>query len=283
MKGRFLGKTTLDRSQLSRISTFSSCFLHISNDTVTFHNKYLSSVDDPFLMSFNATDGDLLAPIPCIGTPSPPPAEIMSANYMYGTYVPYGGIGMYHLDYADNQTLRFVPHSPSVWNYEGARYVKEAFIDTIYTIEGGNLKPRLALDLGKWHWPYDKRFEKENSKKRIYVDYLLESKDLIYIHLHAGFYENREDSQSYSGFYNKLTGTTQLMKGEAIADDLYHFLPLVIRRVSSDGEFAGLIQVSDIIRWKENNPTSPSHPAIESLLQADDQDNPIAVFIKKRL
>jgi hypothetical protein len=83
--------------------------------------------------------------------------------------------------------------------------------------------------------------------------------------------------------HNKLTGTTQLMKGEAMADDLYHFLPLVIRRVSPDGEFVGLIQVSDIIRWKENNPTSPSHPAIESLLQADDQDNPIAVFIKKRL
>jgi hypothetical protein len=276
MDGRFLGKTSPDMNKWN-ITSLAFMSLHISNDTVFAHNKYIRSDNNPFLLSFSGITGEILDSVPLIGLPLP--VNIISSNYMYGTHVPYGGMGMFIFDYPDNQTLRIVPSAPSVWGYGGRRYIKEAFIDTVYTVGTHSLTPRFALDLGTWRWPYDKRLEKENSGKRISIDYLLENETLIYFHFHTGLYERRkEDAHSYCGFYNKRSGMTKVKKGDAITDDLYHFLPLTIRRVSSDGEFVGLIQASDILDRKKK--TATDNPEIKALLNVNEEDNPIVVFIK---
>jgi hypothetical protein len=70
------------------------------------------------------------------------------------------------------------------------------------------------------------------------------------------------------------------MKGEAITDDVNCFLPVTIEKVSSEGEYIGLLFMSDILEWKERSGQSIQNRQIRSLLEKDEEDNPVAVFVK---
>jgi hypothetical protein len=276
MNGRFLGRVTPD---IGRAESFqlNSCFFLILNDTVTAHSNTVFSEGNPYAVLFNGTDGHLLDTVPSIVLPAPPVSEVAGISVFSEGYESFGGTGMIRIEYKDGKEHYLVPGSPSLWTYGGQRYLKEGFIDTVYTVCAAGekpLTPRLALNLGRWQWPYEKRFDREGSESRISIDYMMENEKVIYFHFHTG------DLQSYCGFYDKRSGTTKVMKGDRIEDDLYHFLPLTVRKISASGEFLALIEASDILEWKEQNASVPGIPNIESLLNMDGEDNPVIVFIK---
>jgi len=249
----------------------------VSNDTLTAHNKYVSSADNTYIVSFNTLTGNVIDTVPSLVPPYPDDRE--GAFYRYGVHVPYGGAGIWMFDYPDHKIAYIVPGSPSLWTYDGQRYLKEAFIDTVYTVNSNHLTPHIALDLGKFHWSYDRRMDKDSSISKISIDYILENDNLIYFHFHTGLYENRDNIRTYCGFYDKRTGATKVMDGDAIIDDLSGIMPLTIRRVSSDGEFVGLVQVADLLDWKEQHPSSAiNNPVLRSLIRENLEDNPV-VFI----
>ncbi|MDR1524299.1 MAG: DUF4934 domain-containing protein, partial [Tannerella sp.] len=230
MEGNFLGKVTLS-SEGTPAPSLSMSYLYISNDTVTIHNKYISQKEDPFLFRFNGTKGDLLSAFPF--SREIQPSNIESINYIYSTYIFFGG-GVYQIYFHENQMYTVTPNSPSLWEINGEMCLKESFIDTVYTVCPDALVPRILLNLGKWHWPYEKRNESDYSSNKIAIDYILENNSIIYFHFHTGLYESREYCHSYCGVYDKLSGQTKVMKGEAITDDVNGFLPVTIEKVSSE-------------------------------------------------
>jgi hypothetical protein len=281
MDGRFLGSVTPDMG-LPESTMLNLHYFLASNDRVTAHNKKWWSPNHPYLVCFDGVTGHLLDTIFSIvsdyGIPSHPGNP---DAYNFGTYISYGGMGTYTINFPDNDKMyKITPNAPSLWEYEGQRYLKEAFVDTIYRIESLLLVPHVALDLGRWHWPYGKRFDREGSAGRISVDYMLENENLIYFHFHTGLYEKSDGRQAYCGFYSKHSGKTKVMRGDRIADDIYHFLPLTVRCVSSSGEFAGMIQAADVINWKKENVLIPENMNIQALLNMDVEDNPVVVLMK---
>ncbi|MDR0757674.1 MAG: DUF4934 domain-containing protein [Tannerella sp.] len=281
LDGNFLGRITPDVG-LPEKSTLNFWFFLPSNDMVTAHNPLSMSESDRSLARFDGTDGHLLDTIAHAAPPLPPMSEVVSLSVMYGGQEPFGGAWLLQFEYRDDKAYWLAIGAPSLWMHDGRQYLKEAFVDTVYTVGKNSLAPRLALDMGEWRWPFEQRFDRAGSGKRISVDYMLENENLIYFHFHTGLYEAREEQQSHCGYFDKRSGTTQVMKGDRIADDICHFLPLSIRRVSPSGEFISLIQAADIAEWreKEKNASTPAHPAIRPVLDVDSEDNPVVVFIK---
>ena len=106
---------------------------------------------------------------------------------------------------------------------------------------------------------------------------MFENEQYIYFVLVTGLYEK---SNAYCGFFNKKDGTTKIKNGIEITDDINKFLPVTIRKVSSDGEFVGLIQMYEIMDWREKNKDVSLNATIQSFFEKDVEDNPIVVLIK---
>ena len=145
LDGTFLGRVTSVFRELE-IDFINYYFFHISNDVITAHNK-MWHANEPYIFRFNAVSGTLLNTVSSIVQPFP--QDAIGFYYMGGTNIRSGG-GTHRFEYSDNRTARIVPNSPSVWEYNGQQYLKESFIDTVYTIQGNSLEPRLTIDLGKW-------------------------------------------------------------------------------------------------------------------------------------
>ena len=280
MDGNFLGKVTLSDKNIP-VPLPSMCRLYISNDTVTIHNKYISRNEDFLLFHFNGTNGNLLSAVPFSREIQPSTSNIETISYISSTYVSFGG-GVYHIRYSDNKKSAVAPDSPSLWEVDGDICLKESFVDTIYTVRPGTLIPRILLDLGRWRWPYEKRNESDHSAHRIAIDYMLENAHVIYFHFHTGLYERPEDCHPHCGVYDKASGRTRVMKGEVLVDDLNGFLPLTVEKVSSEGEFVGLLHMHDILEWKVRNAQDVRirNPRIRPLLEKDEDDNPVVVLVR---
>jgi hypothetical protein len=272
--GQYLGEVTLD-SDNPQFSLIGFSYLYISNDTVNIHLKYVMEEDAPFLFRLNGINGKLLFSIS--GTREILPKDIDELNYIYGSYIPYGG-NTYMIHYTDHQRYNIVPDSPTLWEYNGKLNFKENFVDTIFTLP--ERSPRFIFDLGKWSWPYEKRLDAGYSVNRISIDYTLESHDVIYFHFHTGLYEKKDDSYSYAGFFNKSTGLTKVMKGDVIPDDINHFVSLSILSLSSEGEYIAILPMYEIIKWKDENKGILPNEQIQFLLDKDEEDNPVIVFFQ---
>ena len=70
------------------------------------------------------------------------------------------------------------------------------------------------------------------------------------------------------------------MQGHALVDDIHNFMLISIRKVSSDGEFVGLLQMFGIMKWKEKNRNTDLPFAIQSLFSKDEEDNPVVVLMR---
>ena len=106
---------------------------------------------------------------------------------------------------------------------------------------------------------------------------MFENEQYIYFVLVAGLYEK---TNAYCGFFNKKNGTTKIKNEIEIADDIDNFLPVTIRKVGSDGEFVGLLQMHEIMDWREKNKNVALNANIQSLFEKDAEDNPVVVLIE---
>jgi hypothetical protein len=283
LDGTFMGKCT---PQIDSQYYLDDCYLYISNDIVTLQRKSFIYGNAPYISVFNGITGVLLNTVSAPDSYVSPPdyKTNYTGNVQYTINDPSHGSTVSQLWYLkEEQGYQTTLDSPSLWEYNGTRYVKEAFIDTIFALSASHrLAPNYVLDLGKWHWPQSKRYDMEVSKKYLYVGFLLESTKVIFFHLMQGFYKYRRDMvvDRYCGFYNKETKETHIKKGAFMRDDINQALTFSIRGISSDGEWFGMLQAVDVIEQLEKV-SAEMKPEVKSLLsKVGEDDNPVVMLVK---
>ncbi|MDR0891438.1 MAG: DUF4934 domain-containing protein [Mediterranea sp.] len=276
--GEYLGTCKLDVA-LQKKLYLPACALSISGDTVHVHQKE-GKENSFYICSFDGQTGCLIDTIPS-SVPLVALGDVQEVGYWYNSYLAGGGVGTFTLYYKNGERYRYSSTAPTLWEYKGKQYFKEAFVDTIYTIASSALIPDKILDLGKWTWPIEERFRSEGSDSRIYINYAYENDLGIYFHLHTGYYENTNAKNlPFCAFYNKWTGETMVLSGKTIPDDIDNFLSISIRNVSSEGEWIGLLEASDIVERLHNDEQEMPSSLRRIFESLTDDSNPVVVIVK---
>ena len=238
-----------------------ACFL-ITADTIYGQNKLCIDHSAPTLFTYNYKS-ESLEIIPDLKEDVLPLDELLSISNLLGNYVSYGG-DLQMAIFSGDRKFYMAINSPSLWKYQQEIRVKQAFNDTIYTIEKNRLQPSWIFNLGNWHWDYQDRLNVAGCENKISIDYVLENENLLYFHFHTGFYS--ENQKAYCGIYQKKTGEVKVMDSDQWIDAKFN-QPLQIRNVSNNGKFCALLlpeKLSDEL--KEH-------------LQVEEDDNPIIVML----
>lgn len=270
-QGTFLGKTQLPYST----NYLSCCYLLITNNIVISNNKAISNSNPFSIMSFEGESGMFIDSVTTSATPLP--SDFVYGSYFYGDYIGNGGHVM--TSFTDDEAISIVPISPSLWVSNNKVRFKENFVDTVFTVDGNKLSPYLIINLGKYSWPYKERFMKERGKDRISIDYMFESNKSIYFHFKTDMY--KKEKKSYCGIFDKSKNSTRIMDNDkGLKDDITDFMPVQIRKVTSSGEYIGLIQASEVVEWMDTHADKNINPQLEILKKMKEEDNPIVVIME---
>ena len=276
LEGNFLGRT----AQAQHAEYNSTFHQIIHNDTVTAHNNIPLATNNVSVLSFHAKTGNLKDTIPQFKDSNTFSYDnVRSFSVLKASYTTDRKL-TYIFTMKTGEYVYFMPKSPSLWKWNNKIRLKEAFVDTIYTIKESSLQPIMTLNLGKYHWPYKQRFDNDVSKDKLYVDYILENEELLYIHLCKSLYENPE---KFIALYDKKTGETRVMKNkEGLKDDITNFIPMRIQKVSSTGSFVSLVEAVDVFDRVKELGNEGLHSSLQHLKQVKEDDNPIIVIARRK-
>jgi len=278
LSGAYLGDIKLNLGSSLLMSLSSSSFFFFNGDEIFAHHK---GPDKQVSISrFDSASGQKTDSIPLFGESlSFSMEEIRGISILNNMHVSFGAGGLMHFVYSEGDYL-LVPESPSLWKSDGKIRFKENFIDTVYTIENNHLLPYIAFNLGRWHWPYEQRTQKEIGSTKIHIDYVLEGQTNLYFHYHTNLYDLAE-KQAYCGVFDKESATVKVMKGDEIADDINNFIAVSVRGLSSTGEYMGLIEAPDIYEWFNESRGEITDQKLKALQSLTEEDNPVVVLMKK--
>lgn len=271
--GNYKGKVTLGENYLSPSFYAGEHYFVIADKSIWGHKKMHWSKDQWQIARFRKDNGNLVDTIPAYGMPLPSMKDYVDAQIIYGAYVTYGGTVNIN-KFKDDKISFTLTNSPSLWISDDNIRLKEAYIDTIFTIKPGKRIPYQIFHLGKWHWDYDERFNANLAKDRITIDYVLEGKNLLYFHFHTGLYF--KGSKGYCGIFDKRTKQTSIMEGDRMIDKTTG-LSLGLRHVTPGGEFIALLQPQDILSQIEKKKLPLS---TEWMKKLKEEDNPVIVILK---
>jgi hypothetical protein len=206
--------------------------------------------------------------------------EVFNGEGVAVSYTPAAAKGMLILSDKDPETASTLFMKHTFWRLNQTTYFKETYNDTIFRIEGTTLVPDRYIDLGEYHWPYAKRFDRKQDKN-IFITQCLENENLLLFRFITRLY-SEDGRKQYNAIYNKVNQTLtigDLTKG--ITDDITRFLPLQPLYVSSvTGELAGIIPAAKVCEWFENNNQTEALPeSIRSLKNTTEEDNPVIVLM----
>lgn len=191
--------------------------------------------------------------------------ENLSISTRLGAYVAYGG-HLTTIKDSDDKANFYSVNSPSLWKYNDNIRLKQAFNDTIYTVTEKGLEPYEVIGLGQWHWDEKDAFQINSCNDKISIDYVLEGDKYLYFHLRTGLYDTK-NTKVFSGFYDKRTQKTSLMKGATMIDTSNN-QKLSIRGTTTNGGFCALIGADKL---SEENITR---------LKLDEDANPVVVIVE---
>ncbi|MBQ7968098.1 MAG: 6-bladed beta-propeller [Bacteroidaceae bacterium] len=162
--------------------------------------------------------------------------------------------------------------APRTYTRNGTTYLKETFVDTIYTLQKGNKIPYLTFNMGEYLWPYDKRMEGADDN-RMCVLYTLENDDLVYFTCGQNIYDwESANKRFFCGYYDKKKKNTRMMRGVSIKDNILHGPAFRIMGMNQAGEFFTVIQPSELLDMDEEV-LSPQLRELRQRVKED--DNPI--------
>ncbi len=186
--------------------------------------------------------------------------------------------GLIYITYKDNKKGIFPLNHPTIWNSGDALHFKEALKDTIYTINGNTMQPYLTFNTGKWTFPADKIGETEGTQEYITISYVMETPQSILFQCIQGIYSR---SVTFTGIYNKATGTTYMNKDEAgFTDDLSRFMPFFPETSSQQGEYASVLEIGDIQEWLDEHPETVKEGKLNFLKKINEDSNPVCVIVE---
>ena len=179
----------------------------------------------------------------------------------------------FHYDhYGSSNSVFIASDAPRTYTRNGTTYLKETFVDTIYTLQKGNKIPYLTFNMGEYLWPYDKRMEGADDN-RMCVLYTLENDDLVYFTCGQNIYDwESANKRFFCGYYDKNKKKTRMMRGVSIKDNILHGPAFRIMGMNQVGEFFTVIQPSELLDMDEEV-LSPQLRELRQRVKED--DNPI--------
>lgn len=179
---------------------------------------------------------------------------------------------LHYDDYGSSNCVFNASDAPRTYMRNGKTYLKETFVDTIYTLQNGDKIPYLTFNMGEYLWPYDKRMEGADDN-RMCVLYTLENDDLVYFTCGQNIYDwESANKRFFCGYYDKNKKNTRMMRGVSIKDNILHGPPFRIMGMNQVGEFFTVIQPGELLDMDEEA-LSPQLRALRKKVKED--DNPI--------
>jgi hypothetical protein len=282
-KGEFVERIA---SPYNPIGSFTFAVNALNADTLLTYYTDVFGTDDERLIFFDRS-GEEFASATVANRGTAQPFEIASISVLrdddeipktYGKGADFGFISVEGKD--PDLVCNPAIAGPRFWHTDGATYLKIAYNDTIYRIEGDTLSPALVLNLGKYHWDIEKRSMKNQDGNIVPTKFLDSRRYLCFRFLTGLFHPN--NIKPYIAMYDKKSGRVRIgMDADGLTDDLTKFLPLQPMAVSSNGEYVGLITIEDIEEWFDLHKNITDLPAeIRSLRSLATDSNPIAVWME---
>lgn len=175
-------------------------------------------------------------------------------------------------------TFSFSITSPTtLWSYDGRLRFKDTFNDTVYNVSAaGRLTPAFVFGTGERRLEPKGHWNDNDTKGTLLPTFVLETERNI-------FFQCLEDllKNTLNGIYDKQTGTTHMYEEKAgLADDINHFLPFHPAACSPQGEYAQLVEATNVLDFLNEHPETKDNPALAPLLKLGEEDNPVVVLVK---
>ena len=139
--------------------------------------------------------------------------------------------------------------------------------------------PYAVLETGKWHFPAEARQETSGSGNKLLPTIVLENDSVIFFQCVRGLYE--DEPEVLHGIYDKTACTTHMaQESQGIADDVNGFLPFHPNTCGTQGEFAQIVEASEVLEWLDEHPEAKDNPVFTSLLHLNEENNPIVILVE---
>lgn len=275
MKGNFCGKT-----EFPSPPGLASYYLVTDSGIIGYYNDL--NANKKFALARFEKDGTLRDTIPSLLSQTEESLnDILNVSVIKetNTYGNWAKAGVIIINYKNDNKQIIAPNTAALWRNNGHTYFKEIFVDTIYTITNQGLSPALIFNTGKWHWPEKERTHTDGTNARIFITEVSENNLFLFFQCIKGLYSG--EPVLYNGLYNKKTGETKIVKNsDAIQDDLTGFMPFKPLTISTSGEFASLIEASDIMEWTEEHPEATNNGRLSFLQHLTEDMNPVIVLVE---
>lgn len=202
-----------------------------------------------------------------------------SALHSYGL-IGYGGVVRF--ENRVNGAIKSLFNSgDAVFSYyDGRLFLREDFNDTLFQVTEEGLRPHVAFDFGKYHWPAESRYDaKRYGDSRSYISWFAETDRVIFFE----FFTGGDTPMAYRGSYHKESQTVRLGSvKEGFYDDINGFMPLQILAKTADDNFVGVLEPLKIRKWFEENPDKaaalPEH--LKTFRNILEEANPVVVVMR---
>lgn len=202
-----------------------------------------------------------------------------SALHSYGL-IGYGGVVRF--ENRVNGAIKSLFNSgDAVFSYyDGRLFLREDFNDTIFQVIEEGLRPHVAFDFGKYHWPEESRYDaKRYGESKSYISWFAETDRIIFFE----FFTGGDNPVAYRGSYHKENQTVRLGSvKEGFYDDINGFMPLQILAKTADDNFVGVLEPLKIRKWFEENPDKaaalPEH--LKTFRNISEEANPVVVVMR---
>ena len=194
----------------------------------------------------------------------------------------YGGVTTFNNQVTGGSYTTFSYEDAFFSYYDQQLFLREDFNDTIFQVTEEGLRPHVAFDFGKYHWPEESRYDaKRYGDSRSYISWFAETDRIIFFE----FFTGGDTPMAYRGSYHKENQTVRLGSvKEGFYDDINGFMPLQILAKTYDDSFVGVLEPLKIRKWFEENPDKaaalPEH--LKALRNISEEANPVVVVMRQK-
>ena len=168
-----------------------------------------------------------------------------------------------------------------LWKQGSKVRFKEAFIDTIYTLERNRLVPDIAFSTGKWHWGAEARTDSKDNHNRLLMTTVFETNLTLFFQSVREVYSDQPET--YNGVYDRKAGTTRMYPEKAgFIDDLNGFMAFCPQTYNSLGEYGMMKSSNEVLIWLEEHPEAVQNKKLSALKKLNEDSNPMVVITVPR-
>ena len=113
---------------------------------------------------------------------------------------------------------------------------------------------------------------------------MLEGEKVLFFVFQTNYYEinykGLGKDETYWGIYDKGNGKVKVMEKGMISDLANGLFIKSLQTATAKGELAGLLDVTEVKEWIEDNPSKKDNQVRKLLSDLPDESNPIAVIVE---